>query len=249
MEYAHLKLWKHPDCYLGATWPDYFVVTGQHRDSDKLTKSNFAVIKARLEEIEATLTTEQRSPVCCVCSGKGCEDCSNDGTVPCFVNPYESHWAVGHVEWLGLHKDSPAVLLESAETMLESIAQYPILDESHFSNLEYSEAMYRFILDRPRFKTYTEKGKRVCPVAMPMPDKGDTWEWHNEWFVEKLASVAESCGTTKFQLLRLLLSKDAVKRAIAYQSIVGYFGVHEFDQYPVTLTESEAQKRYKKIKL
>jgi hypothetical protein len=91
--------------------------------------------------------------------------------------------------------------------------------------------MYRFILEPPRFKTLSASNE---------------WVWHNEWYVKYLSEVASSAGTTKFQLLRGLLSKDPLKRAIAYRDIVGHFGCFEFDQYPVTLTEEEAQKRYEK---
>lgn len=136
-----LKLWTRPDCYAGAEWPDYYVVVGQHRDSDSYTRSNFTVAKQRLEAIEATLTIDGRSPACCACVGEHCDNCSGDGTMPCLVNPYESHWAVGHVEWIGVHKDSPPALLDAARDIIESIEQYPVLDESHHSDLEYTEAM------------------------------------------------------------------------------------------------------------
>lgn len=146
-ERKHLKLWTRPENYAGSQWPDYYVVIGQHRDSDKITRSNFAVVKTHLETIEKTLTIEQRSPKCSDCHGKGhwdgtrCEECAGDGTVPVLVNPYEGHWAVGHIEWLGLHKDSPEELLDAAEEMLASIEDYPILNEPHYSELEYTEAM------------------------------------------------------------------------------------------------------------
>lgn len=141
-ERKHLKLWTLPSDYAGATWPDYYVIVGQHRDSDSLTRSNFTVAKQRLEAIEKTLTVEQRSPKCCGCNGDGCGVCSSDdGTVPCLINPYEGHWAVGHIEWIGLHKDSPAVLLDAAEEMLAAIESYPVLSEDHWSELEYTEAM------------------------------------------------------------------------------------------------------------
>jgi hypothetical protein len=47
-------------------------------------------------------------------------------------------------------------------------------------------------------------------------------------------------------MLRLLFSKEPVERGIAYQAIVGYFGAFEFDNYPLTLTERGAKKRYRK---
>lgn len=120
----HLKLWKHPECYLGATWYDYYVVLGQHRDSDRVTRSNFAVAKAELEAIEDKYPEWNKA--------------DDEGRM--LVNPYEGHWAVGHVEWLGIHKDSPEELIEAADNILDRIENYPILDESHYSDLEWNEA-------------------------------------------------------------------------------------------------------------
>jgi len=110
--------------------------------------------------------------------------------------------------------------------------------------------MYRVILDRPRFRTLTAPGKSNFShyrVALPANERNVTWYWYNEWFVDKLSSIADSCGTTKFKLLRLLFSESPMDRGMAYQMIVGNFGPYEFDQYPVTLTEREAQKRYKYV--
>ena len=136
-----LKLWERPNSYAGAEWPDYYVVVGQHRDSDSLTRSNFAVAMARLKAIEETLTIDGKSPKCCSCIGEHCDNCGGDGTMPCLVNPYESHWAVGHVEWIGVHKDSPQALIDEAKAIAEAIEAYPCLSEDHWSELEYSEAM------------------------------------------------------------------------------------------------------------
>ena len=126
---------------------------------------------------------------------------------------------------------------------------YPPEAEVYEPNEDESGGMaYRFILERPRFKTLTEAGKMhgFSTKELPASDRNKMWYWYNEWFVEKLASVASSCGISKFQLLRLLFSDSPMERAIAYESIVGHFGAFEFDQYPLTLTEREAQKRYEK---
>lgn len=104
--------------------------------------------------------------------------------------------------------------------------------------------VYRFDLDPPRFKTFRPAGSHDrAKLAIPS-ERGITWYWFNEWFVKDLPSIAASCGTTAMALLRLLFSKDPMKRASAYQDIIGYVGVHEFDQYPVTMTEDEAYVRY-----
>jgi hypothetical protein len=107
--------------------------------------------------------------------------------------------------------------------------------------------LYRFSLDSPRFKTLTEKGRSTHRFGSPLPmsEKGDTWHWYEEWYMDKLQGVADCCGTTWFALARLLVSKNPVDRGLAYQMLVGYFGPYEFDSYPITLTEEEAQERYK----
>lgn len=109
-EYKFLKKWERPDNYAGADWPDWFVFLGQHRDSDALTRSNFECGLARLGGESETVRVIR-----------------------------ERHWAVGWVEWIGVHK-SAADKLDAAETMLKQIDAYPVLDDEHFSELEWTEA-------------------------------------------------------------------------------------------------------------
>ena len=120
-----LKLWEFPSSYCGATWYDYYVVIGQHRDSDKVSRSNFTVAHKMLSNAFDRLAPSL-------------PELPNDDQY--LINPYESHWAVGHVEWIGLHKNSPQELIDVAENIINRIADYPILDESHYSELEWKEA-------------------------------------------------------------------------------------------------------------
>lgn len=99
-----------PDSYCGAQWPEYYVFLSQNRESDSLTRSNF------------------------ICGLKVLGGESE--TV--FVVP-ESHWAVGWVEWIAIH-ESDTKALASAEVMLKKIEGYPVLNEEHFSNLQWDEA-------------------------------------------------------------------------------------------------------------
>jgi hypothetical protein len=105
---------------------------------------------------------------------------------------------------------------------------------------------YRVVLDAPRFKTLTDKGKRECfgTKELPANQRGNTWYWYSEWYVKDLVSVANACGTRAFSLLRDLMSRNPMRRAFAYESLIRYFGVHEFDSYPRTLTEGEAYARF-----
>jgi len=105
-----LERWTMPDSYFGAEWPEYFVFIGQSRDSDALTRSNFE----------------------CGLRALGGESES-------VIVVRERHWAVGWVEWIAIHESNAEAIL-AADEMRCAIDSYPILDESHFSELEWEEA-------------------------------------------------------------------------------------------------------------
>lgn len=50
------------------------------------------------------------------------------------------HWACGWVEHLILALDAPDETLIEAAEMIESLKEYPVLSDEHFSDLEYDEA-------------------------------------------------------------------------------------------------------------
>lgn len=124
MTYEYLTLWTRPDSYMGPDWDQFYVVMGQNRDSDALNRSNWAVALERLQAEETKL-------------GGAMLDPEGDSYLQIVR---DHHWAVGWVEFIYLRKDAPVSILELADSMRAQIANYPILDESHFSNLEYEEA-------------------------------------------------------------------------------------------------------------
>jgi len=105
-----LTLWTRPDSYFGAEWHDYYVFLSQHRDSDSLTRSNFISAMKRLGDESETVQIV-----------------------------HERHWAVGWVEWIAIH-ESDLSAIAKAQEMLDKIESYPVLDEDHWSNLEFDEA-------------------------------------------------------------------------------------------------------------
>lgn len=111
MELKALKKWTMPDNYAGAVWPNYYVFLGQNRDSDCLTRSNF---QSALDAIGG-----------------------EDGDLVIVVR--EGHWAVGWVEWIGIHQDAEDKLKEADEIAC-ALEDYPVVDDEHLSNLEYEEA-------------------------------------------------------------------------------------------------------------
>jgi hypothetical protein len=90
---------------------DWLVAMGRHRDSDILTRCNWAVFIEML---------------------------TNLGIDDAFIVENESHWAVGWVEHVLINPNCPeAVAL--AEKVQDDIDAYPILDECKFSEMEMEE--------------------------------------------------------------------------------------------------------------
>lgn len=105
-----LTKWTLPDSYAGAQWPDYYVFLGQSRDSDSLGRSNF------------------------ICGLKAI-----GGESDTIIVVRESHWAVGWVEWIAIH-ESDAAALAIANKISDALEDYPVVNEDHWSQLEWDEA-------------------------------------------------------------------------------------------------------------
>tara|TARA_B100001057_G_scaffold16103_1_gene15188 strand:- start:650 stop:1123 length:474 start_codon:yes stop_codon:yes gene_type:complete len=107
---AALKLWEYPESYAGATHYGSYVFLGQHRDSDTLSESNFAVgLKALGGESETIKVIR------------------------------EGHWGVGWLEWISIaQSDTKALQLASA--MYDELEDYPVLCDEHHSELEHTYA-------------------------------------------------------------------------------------------------------------
>jgi hypothetical protein len=119
----YLKLWKCPKYYIGKHWPEYYVVTGRNRDSGLLDNHNFDVIVEALREVA------EKMP-----------DWKEKIWDKWLISPYESHWAVGWVEWIGIHKDAPPQLIDTADKLLGELEDYPTLNEDELSEKEWTAA-------------------------------------------------------------------------------------------------------------
>lgn len=107
----HLKLWTMPRDYMGEVWPDYYGSgCGQSRDSEALERSNFKCMLAALGGESETVIVVR-----------------------------ESHWAVGWVEWIAIHS-TDSVALKIADEIKGGLADYPVVDESDYSETEMEEA-------------------------------------------------------------------------------------------------------------
>ena len=103
-----LTPWRKANNYIGEDYSDYYVVLFQYRDSGTLERSNFS---NALEEL-------------------GGENSPN------VIIARSSHWAVGWVEHLLIHKEDKKHI-EEAEKIIALLEDYPVLNEGHFSELEW----------------------------------------------------------------------------------------------------------------
>ena len=111
-----LELWTHPDSYMGEEYPEYFKGPARSRDSEPLEESNF---RTALE----MLGGEQEPEV---------------------IVARSSHWAVGWVEQILVHKDAQdkvAILQEIGN----SLENYPVLNDEDF--FEEEQNRYRASFD------------------------------------------------------------------------------------------------------
>lgn len=110
-EPTNLRHWTKPDNYAGASWPEYYSSgVGQSRDSSALERSNFSCMLRALGGESDTVLVIR-----------------------------EGHWAVDWVEWIAIH-ESDAKALETADEIARGLEDCPVVDESHWSELETEEA-------------------------------------------------------------------------------------------------------------
>lgn len=122
---VHLRRWTLPRDYMGAEWEGFYSSgVGRSRDSDALERSNFEAMLQLLEFVEEE--TPDDCPTC------------EDGKEYTRVIVRESHWAVGWVEWIAIHESDTAGL-EIADNAAGRLADYPILDEALYWDLEWED--------------------------------------------------------------------------------------------------------------
>jgi hypothetical protein len=156
-----LQRWTLPSDYGGATWYDYYGSgVGRNRDSGPLDNANFDSMLEALQEIP----TPEDWP----------HDCA------CFQTVCENHWAVGWVEWIAIHDDATAHLME-ADRIAGALEDYPVIDDTKLSELE-SEA-FQESWDFWGRKDYTsELSEKLCA---DFPD-GISEVWSDDELTEAL---------------------------------------------------------------
>lgn len=122
-----LPQWKHPSDYGGFSPEGDFGVVGQTRDSEALDRSNYERI---FEDLQAFAEQFGDAPE---------RDDIESGDMPWVYDFRASHWAVGWVEYVLVRQDAPDALQGMVREILDALANYPVYDDEHFSQLEYEE--------------------------------------------------------------------------------------------------------------
>lgn len=139
--YKHLKRWTRPSNYAGEQWSEYYVFLTKTRDSNTLDESNFAVGLAALGGESETVIVAR-----------------------------EGHWAVGWIEVIYIH-ESNTQALEQAESLLEALADYLVLDESDWCQRE-TEAVESFWQSLPvseRISYCSDAGESIFAARCDYP--------------------------------------------------------------------------------
>jgi len=105
-----LERWVRAANYCGDDFSDYYVVCGQHRDSGCVQQSNFIVATQRL----------------------GGEN------EPEVIIARSSHWAVGWVENLMVHKDAEEKVMIATD-IVNDIEKCGVLDDDHWYDMRQEE--------------------------------------------------------------------------------------------------------------
>ena len=116
-----MEKWKNDQYYIGEDYSNYYILLGTNRDADCITRANF--------QAAITLFEDNKIKV------YNAEDTNKKNVV---LNARFNHWAVGWIELILIpEKNKKAVNL--GIEIEEKLANYPILDEMLFSEIEYNE--------------------------------------------------------------------------------------------------------------
>lgn len=116
IEHLAETAWKTPSNYGGFDPIGDYVILTRNRDSELIDESNWE----------------------CACKSLGAEDHDSGEfeSRPPVYTFRASHWAVGWIEYLLVRPDAPEATLKEAGEIVCSLADYPVLNEDHWTQLE-----------------------------------------------------------------------------------------------------------------
>lgn len=110
-----LSTWDSASNYAGDRPDGYYVYT-THRDADLLRQSNYDAILKALTEAETAANLDYT-----------CVDEHDFG-----------HWAVGWTRQIVIRPSAPESVIRLAESLLECLEEYPVLDDDDYSEREWT---------------------------------------------------------------------------------------------------------------
>ena len=120
--------WQTPDSYAGFNPVGDIVICSQNRDSSILEQSNYQAIFSHLQEFSKQFDEPQFI------------EGNERSEYPWVYDFRASHWACGWGETILVRNDAPQKLIDEIEGILSALADYPVFDEEHYSNLQYEES-------------------------------------------------------------------------------------------------------------
>ena len=123
----YLQQWTRPAYYGGFSPDGDYVIYGQNRDSSALGRSNYRRIFEDLIKYAESI---------------GCQESGIDGEGDESDMVYDfraGHWAVGWCETILICHNAPQSLIDYADEITAALSDYPVYDESDFSELEWDE--------------------------------------------------------------------------------------------------------------
>ena len=156
-------VWKTPSDYGGFNPIGDYCILSTNRDADALTRSNWECV---CEALKAEPFDDGRHSMTDV----------EYGARPAVYHWRAGHWACGWVEYLMVRADAPDDIREAAGGIVCKLAGYPVYDENHFCELEYSEAGERWgrMSIRERADIIGGTGISIFSVRRDYPPQDDS---------------------------------------------------------------------------
>lgn len=138
---------------------------------------------------------------------------------------------------------------DSSRILVDETGVYPaeleIADEVFDAPTKERFIVFRVVMDRLQLIRDDEDPLKFYLVGGSYkPDWGPPSKYE-EWFVNDLKDVAQTCGTTVEEMVEELTSDDPVQRSIAYENIGRHHGFENFDSDPLRMSEAKLNKRWK----
>ena len=108
-EYLEPTTWEHPSDYGGYSPNGAYIFASVNRDSSLLEQSNWDYIQKTFDKFDPEYVISWRA----------------------------GHWAVGWIEYFGIAANASDQMIIEAAEIVAALADYPILDESDYSERQY----------------------------------------------------------------------------------------------------------------